>query len=150
MEVDGECFVAAAAGEHHTLVVNQYGDVCTFGRGKEGQLGHGEASRLDTVDAPRKVGGWVGGREGGREGGWVRVCVFRGCRSQDEDLFVPRSEQLYYLSKASLHVEFDGGVLSRLFSRPLLFACYVRGPFASSRRCIFNAHYIPLAYHSTA
>lgn len=55
MEVEGECFVAAAAGEHHTLVVNQYGDVSTFGRGREGQLGHGEESRLDTVDVPRKV-----------------------------------------------------------------------------------------------
>ena len=55
VEVEGECFVAAAAGEHHTVVVNKYGDVSTFGRGREGQLGHGEASRLDTVDAPRKV-----------------------------------------------------------------------------------------------
>lgn len=55
VEVEGECFVAAAAGEHHTLVVNQFGDVYTFGRGREGQLGHGEASRLDTVDVPRKV-----------------------------------------------------------------------------------------------
>lgn len=55
VEVEGECFVAAAAGEHHTLVVNQYGDVSTFGRGREGQLGHGEASRLDTADVPRKV-----------------------------------------------------------------------------------------------
>ncbi|CBN75162.1 conserved unknown protein [Ectocarpus siliculosus] len=55
VEVDGESFVAAAAGEHHTLVVTQYGDVLTFGRGKEGQLGHGEASRLDMADSPRKV-----------------------------------------------------------------------------------------------
>ncbi|CAM9799218.1 unnamed protein product, partial [Ectocarpus sp. 8 AP-2014] len=55
VEVDGESFVAAAAGEHHTLVVTQYGDVMTFGRGKEGQLGHGEASRLDMADSPRKV-----------------------------------------------------------------------------------------------
>lgn len=54
--MDGESFVAAAAGEHHTLVVTQYGDVLTFGRGKEGQLGHGEASRLDMADSPRKVG----------------------------------------------------------------------------------------------
>lgn len=56
VDVEGERFVAAAAGEHHTLVVNQYGDVSTFGRGREGQLGHGEASRLDTADVPRKVG----------------------------------------------------------------------------------------------
>ncbi|CAM9542500.1 unnamed protein product [Pylaiella littoralis] len=55
VQVEGEWFVAAAAGEHHTLVVNEYGDVSTFGRGREGQLGHGEASRLDTADAPRKV-----------------------------------------------------------------------------------------------
>lgn len=55
VEVEGECFVAAAAGEHHTLVVNKYGDVSTFGRGREGQLGHSEASRLDTVDVPRKA-----------------------------------------------------------------------------------------------
>ena len=54
VEVDGERFVAAAAGEHHTLVVTQYGDVKAFGRGREGQLGHSEGSRLDT-DVPGKV-----------------------------------------------------------------------------------------------
>lgn len=56
IEVDGERFVAAAAGEHHTLVVTQYGDVKAFGRGREGQLGHSEGSRLDT-DVPGKVSG---------------------------------------------------------------------------------------------
>lgn len=65
MDVEGECFVAAAAGEHHTLVVNKYGDVCTFGRGREGQLGHGEASRLDTADVPRKVRGCKQARRAG-------------------------------------------------------------------------------------
>lgn len=54
VDADGECFVAAAAGEHHTLVVTQYGDVKTFGRGREGQLGHGEDARQDS-DVPRKV-----------------------------------------------------------------------------------------------
>lgn len=55
VEVDGEFFVAAAAGEHHTLVVTQYGDVKSFGRGREGQLAHDEDSRLD-ADEPRMVG----------------------------------------------------------------------------------------------
>ncbi|CAM9876355.1 unnamed protein product, partial [Laminaria digitata] len=59
IEVDGERFVAAAAGEHHTLVVTQYGDVKAFGRGREGQLGHSEGSRLDT-DVPGKVEGLSG------------------------------------------------------------------------------------------
>lgn len=60
IEVDGERFVAAAAGEHHTLVVTQYGDVKAFGRGREGQLGHSEGSRLDT-DVPGKVRCVIGG-----------------------------------------------------------------------------------------
>lgn len=83
VEVDGESFVAAAAGEHHTLVVTQYGDVLTFGRGKEGQLGHGEASRLDMADSPRKVGHSVvlvvvGG---GARGGAFLFFFFMLCRS---------------------------------------------------------------------
>ena len=48
--------MAAAAGEHHTLVVTQYGDVKTFGRAREGQLGHGEDARLDS-GVLRKVSG---------------------------------------------------------------------------------------------
>lgn len=54
VDADGECFVAAAAGENHTIVITQYGDVKTFGRGREGQLGHGEDARQDS-DVPRKV-----------------------------------------------------------------------------------------------
>ncbi|CAM9445332.1 unnamed protein product, partial [Sphacelaria rigidula] len=34
--------VGVACGEHHSLVVTQWGDVYSFGRGKEGQLGNGE------------------------------------------------------------------------------------------------------------
>lgn len=54
VEVNGEYIVGVAAGEHHTLVVTRHGDVYSSGRGKEGQLGHGEEFRLDE-DLPRKV-----------------------------------------------------------------------------------------------
>lgn len=54
VDADGECFVAAAAGENHTIVITQYGDVKTFGRGREGQLGHGEDARQDS-DVPCEV-----------------------------------------------------------------------------------------------
>ena len=48
--------MAAAAGEHHTLVVTQHGDVKMFGRAGEGQLGHDEDARLDS-SMLRKVSG---------------------------------------------------------------------------------------------
>lgn len=54
MEIGDEHFVKVAAGEFHTLAVTQYGDVRAFGRGREGQLGHGRSSMLDT-HVPQKV-----------------------------------------------------------------------------------------------
>lgn len=34
--------IAVAAGESHTLVLCESGDIYSFGRGRDGQLGHGE------------------------------------------------------------------------------------------------------------
>jgi alpha-tubulin suppressor-like RCC1 family protein len=33
-----------ATGDNHTIVLTDFGDVLSFGRGREGQLGHGEKS----------------------------------------------------------------------------------------------------------
>lgn len=44
--------VAIATGDSHTLLLTDYGDVYTFGRGSEGQLGH--AQRSDEIN-PRLV-----------------------------------------------------------------------------------------------
>lgn len=43
---------AVAAGESHTLVLCESGDIYSFGRGKEGQLGHSdvECSEAKIVD----------------------------------------------------------------------------------------------------
>ncbi len=52
--VEDERFVHLAAGEGHTLAVTEHGDLFAFGRGTEGQLGHGsKGSRADAqqVDA---------------------------------------------------------------------------------------------------
>lgn len=54
VDFNDESVVAVSCGEHHTLAVTEWGDVCSFGRGKEGQLGNGEASR-NGVDLPCKV-----------------------------------------------------------------------------------------------
>ena len=43
--------IAVAAGESHTLVLCESGEIYSFGRGKDGQLGHGgeEANKANIV-----------------------------------------------------------------------------------------------------
>ena len=56
----GERAVAVACGEAHTLVATEHGDVVSFGRGREGQLGRGVEGR--GAAAPGVVGGLGGER----------------------------------------------------------------------------------------
>ena len=44
LEIEGLDPVSIATGDAHTLILTESGDVYSFGRGKEGQLGHNERS----------------------------------------------------------------------------------------------------------
>ena len=50
---DSEAVVMVACGEDHTAVLTESSSVYTFGRGRDGQLGHGDAS--DDLLVPSRV-----------------------------------------------------------------------------------------------
>ena len=43
-EIEGLNPIAVETGDYHTLLLTDYGDVYSFGRGSEGQLGHSSRS----------------------------------------------------------------------------------------------------------
>ncbi|CAM9540808.1 unnamed protein product, partial [Choristocarpus tenellus] len=53
LDIDDE-IVAVAGGEAHTLIVSKFGDIYSFGRGREGQLGHGNKHQT-ALAKPTKV-----------------------------------------------------------------------------------------------
>ena len=53
-ELDGEFVVSASCGEQHTAVRTRSGALYTFGRGSDGQLGHGDGI---SCMMPKRVGG---------------------------------------------------------------------------------------------
>ena len=60
----GKCIVQVSCGFDHTAVITSEGELCTFGQGREGQLGHGEYNmgRIGVVRelVPRRVEALVG------------------------------------------------------------------------------------------
>ena len=58
-ELAGKKVAGVAAGRYHTVVFTEAGDLYTFGRGENGQLGHGG---IGNESVPRLVGGLAGQR----------------------------------------------------------------------------------------
>ena len=58
-ELAGKKVAGVAAGEYHTVVFTEAGDLYTFGDGTDGKLGHGGT---DNESVPRLVGGLAGQR----------------------------------------------------------------------------------------
>jgi E3 ubiquitin-protein ligase HERC4 len=55
--LEGQQILTVSAGELHTIACTEFGDVFAWGRGKEGQLGHGEGSAPAQQWVPQKVDG---------------------------------------------------------------------------------------------
>jgi RCC1 and BTB domain-containing protein len=47
--LESNILIKIAAGDGHSLVLCESGDVYSFGRGNEGQLGHSKESKLESV-----------------------------------------------------------------------------------------------------
>ena len=63
---------AVACGQHHTACITAQGDVYTWGRGMEGQLGHG---RLETSPSPRYVKALAGQPAATVAAGWLHTAA---------------------------------------------------------------------------